>query len=168
MDIFIVFKRRRDLLQGDTLAVLFYSRVRTFASRISSRFAGANVFSSSVLLLICTIANISPSWQSCDACICIRCVIECPSGAGEERREPVDGATLALDGVIQRLYHARHGWLFSEDANNLLNSGKLIILFVIDLHSCEPVSIRTSDSRGSALHNEFGPLANSFDEICIS
>jgi hypothetical protein len=78
MDVFIISERHREWLKGDPLTVLFCSRARTSAARISSSFAGANVLASSVLLLISMIASISLSWESCDAYACIKCVLANP------------------------------------------------------------------------------------------
>jgi hypothetical protein len=75
MDGFIISERRREWLKGDSLATLVWSRARTSQVRISSSFAEANMLASSVLLVISTIASISPSWESCDACACIKCVL---------------------------------------------------------------------------------------------
>jgi hypothetical protein len=104
MEGFIISERRRELLKGDSLTALFWLRARTYAARISSSFAEANVLASSVLLLIRTIASISPSWESSDACQ--MCACKSPE-ARHERGEPLGGATLALYGVIQRFYQSR-------------------------------------------------------------
>jgi hypothetical protein len=121
------------------------------------------------------------------------CACKSPE-ARDERREPLGAATLALECVFQRFYQSRdwgHGRLLSENANNLLHSSNLIILFEVDLplsmgvvqdlllrlrefpveltsHSGELASIRTVYARGDTLYNELGPLTNSFDpDICL-
>jgi hypothetical protein len=78
MDGFIISERRRECLREYSLTALFRSRARTSAARISLSFAEANVLASSVLLLIRTIASISPSCKSCDACACIKCELASP------------------------------------------------------------------------------------------
>jgi hypothetical protein len=121
------------------------------------------------------------------------CACKSPE-ARYERREHLGDFTLALDGVIQHFYQSRdkrHGRLFSEEANNLLRSSNLVILFEVDLslslsivqdlllrprecpveltsHSGELASICTVAARGGTFYNELGPLTNSFDpDICL-